>query len=327
MTPRLSVVIPTWNRKGLLEECLTSLAHQFFRDFEIVVVNDGSTDGTEAMLKERYPEVRVVALPENRGFCRAINAGIREARGSLLFLLNNDMTLEPDCIERLALAAENSTAALFAPLVLWRDAPDTVYSAGDRIRRDGRPEAVAFRCPLLEFTAPDEVFGVSAGAGLYRKAVFNQIGLFDERFGAYFEDADLAFRARLAGFDVRFVREAVAYHVGSASIEGRTWWRARQCYRNHALLVMKNMPLRLAIRNGPVIIAERYHQMGRAFSAARTAFGAARAAGIVLAAWASIIRRLPYALRERRRIQASRRIDLKRLDAVLADTSPAKRSP
>ncbi len=317
MNPRLAIVIPTWNRKELLLECLASLQAQTFREFETIVVDDGSTDGTAGMIEHEYPAVRLVRLPENCGFCVAANTGIRRAPRELVMLLNNDMTLEPDCLAHLIAAADADDAALFAPLVLWRDDPTTIYSAGDRQRANGRPESIGFRCPLDGFAFPETVFGVSAGAGLYRRAVFDRVGLLDERFIAYFEDSDLNFRARLAGFRAAFVREAVAYHVGSASIGGRTWWRARQCYRNHALLVLKNMPARLLLRNAPAILAEQLHQFRRTFSAARAEFGALRAVGVVLSARLSILRQVPRALAERRRIQLSRTLGTAELAALL----------
>ncbi|HEO69740.1 MAG TPA: glycosyltransferase, partial [Candidatus Hydrogenedentes bacterium] len=313
--PKISVVIPTWNRKHLLAECLDSLAEQTFRDFEIIVVDDGSTDDTAAMLRDAYPGVRVVGLPENQGFCVATNAGIRETRGELVLLLNNDMTLEPDALDQLTTGADG--AQLCAPLVLWRDAPETVYGAGDVQRASGRPESIGFRARLDAFQAPDAVFGVSAGAGLYRRSVFEQVGLLDERFEAYFEDSDLNFRARLAGFRARHVPQAVAYHVGSASIEGRTWWRARQCFRNHALLVVKDMPAPLLMRHAPAILREHLHQAARAFSAARSEFGALRAAVVVAHAWLSILAHVPHACAERAVIQRTTVLTAREVDALL----------
>ncbi|HIJ66097.1 MAG TPA: glycosyltransferase family 2 protein [Candidatus Hydrogenedentes bacterium] len=320
MTTRcISVVIPTWNGKNLLIECLKSLDAQVFPECEIVVVDDGSTDGTaEFILDSReLDNVTLVALPENSGFCAAVNAGLKRTHSELILVLNNDMTLEPDFVAKLVRAADTSDADMFAPLVLWRDDPSTIYSAGDRQLVNGRPESIGFRCPLDGFAFPDAIFGVSAGAALYRRDVFACVNLLDESFVAYFEDSDLSFRARLAGLRAEFVRDAVAYHVGSASLSDRTWWRARQCYRNHALLVVKNMPARLLLRHGRAILAERWHQMGRLFSAARAEFGAARAAAVTLEACGSMLRALPHALRERRRIQKSRAIDIEELDALL----------
>ncbi len=317
MSAKLSIVIPTYNRRDLIADCLASLKQQSRCADEIVVVDDGSTDDTVAFVAREDPDVRVVRLERNAGFCVAVNAGIRVATGDLIFLLNNDMTLAGDCLERLVEAAEESDAALFAPLVLFHDEPDIVYSAGDRQRVNGRPESIGFRCKREGFEVPVCIVGVSGGAGMYRRQVFDRIGLLEEGFIAYFEDSDLNLRARLAGLDAAFVGEAVAYHVGSASLSGKTWWRSRQCYRNHALLVLRNYPFPLLVRHGLAILGERVHQTCRALSSARAEFGMVRALGIWCVAWLSIWAALPSCLRARRRIQSERRVTVKEFEKLL----------
>ncbi len=306
MIPRVSVIIPTYNHKELLVECLASLGKQTFKEIEVTVVDDGSTDGTAELLHQEHPKVRVVRLRANHGFCRAINAGIRTAATEYILLLNNDMTLEPDFVEKLVESADKGSAAMYAPFVLFRDDLTYVFSAGDRQLPNGRPESIGFRSLKGSFVEPDHIFGVSAGAALYRREVFDAVGLFDERFVAYFEDADFNFRTRLLGFDAQFVRDAVAYHVGSASLDGRLWWRSRQCFRNHALLVLKDFPGPLLLRFAPLILAERVHQAVRVLSSARGQFGLLRASLALVAAVFSILWAVPHCISEHRRIQRSR---------------------
>lgn len=305
---RVSVVIPSWNGKELLAECLKSLNMQTYRSYGVTVVDDGSTDDTDAMLRWHFPEVRRIRFKENRGFCAAVNEGIRRTDGELILLLNNDITVAPHFISRLVEAAETSNAAMFAPLILWRDNPAVVYAAGDVQRASGRPESAGFRVPLDGFRFPRSIFGVTAAAALYRRSLFDAIGLFDPVFGTYFSDSDLSFRARLAGYEARFVREAIAYHVGSASLGSNTIKRTRECYVNHALLIAKDMPTSLIVWHLPAIARERLHQARRLFSAARNEHGAAGAARLLATAWSDIIRKLPHALHERRRIQRARTI-------------------
>ncbi|MCC6488988.1 MAG: glycosyltransferase family 2 protein [Candidatus Hydrogenedentes bacterium] len=323
MSATLSVVIPTWNHRDLLAECLKSLAAQSRQAGEIIVVDDGSTDDTAVYVAREWPDVRLVRLEKNSGFCAAVNSGIRAATGDWVFLLNNDMTLAADCLERLMEAACEGVAAMLAPLALFRDDPDTIYSAGDRQRADGRPEAIGFRQRLEGFRFPKTIFGVSGGAGLYRREVFDRVGLLDERFIAYFEDSDLNFRARLAGFDANLVREAIAYHVGSASLGGKTWWRSRQCFRNHALLIIKNLPLPLFVRNFPSIVRERLHQARRLVSSARTEFGLVRALAMLGAAGFDTLTAIPHCLRERRKIQRTRRISIDELKRLMGEGESA----
>jgi len=301
--PKVSVVIPSWNGKDLLSDCLASLDRQSFRDFETIVVDDGSTDGTVESVRQHYPSAQVIVFPSNRGFCHAVNAGIEAARGDLILLLNNDMTLDARFFENLVRAADSSSSALFAPLILWRDEPRTIYAAGDLQRANGRPESFGFRCPLDGFRLPERIFGITAGAGLYRREVFERIGLFDPAFKIYFSDSDMSFRARLAGFGAELVSAAIAYHVGSASLAGRTLPRTRQCYINHVMLLVKNMPFSLALRHAPAIVFERLHQARRLLSAARSEGGSVYAFRQLLSAWIAMLTLLPHAFNERRRIQ------------------------
>ncbi len=318
MSARIGIIIPTWNRVDLARECLQSLRAQTYRDFEAILVDDGSTDGTADRVGEEFPETRVMSLPSNQGFAAAVNAGIRAADHELIVLLNNDMTLDPLFLAELVGAADTSDAAFFAPLILWRDEADTIYSAGDRQRQDGRPEPIGFRAPLRDFPFNEALFGTSAGAALYRRSFFEAVGFLDERFVAYFEDCDLSFRARLLRLHPQLVREAVAYHRGSATIEGRTWWRARQCYRNHALLVLKNMPVGLVCGHAWAIVAERWNQTRMLVSSARCEFGLVRALAILARAQLSLLAAFPHALGERRRIRRNCQLTPEELDVLLA---------
>jgi GT2 family glycosyltransferase len=315
--PQISIIIPTWNRRDLVVACLESLREQQFQDMEIIVVDDGSADDTVAVLRRDWPGARVLESGRNRGFAAAVNSGIRAARGEWLFLLNNDVTLAPDCLAVMIRVAALSGGDMIAPLILWRDDPDIIYSAGDRIGRNGRPESIGFRQPHAQFRLPDYIFGVCAAAGLYRREIFVRAGMLDESFHAYFEDADLCFRARLAGFRAVLAPQARAWHIGSASISGKTWWRSAQCFRNHALLVIKNMPAALLARHFPAILRERLHQGRMLFSSARTEFGAAGAVRLLFRTAFSLAAALPGAIRARRSIQANRQLDNQKLDKLL----------
>ncbi len=308
MDDLVSIVIPTWNRCYLALRCLESVYAQTHKNFEVVLVDDHSTDGTAETIKERFPDVCIVVLSENVGFARAVNIGISHSRAPLVFLLNNDMVLDKQCLEFLVGAATTSdqTTAMFAPLILSSDG-QRVYAAGDAYTRGFRPVSICHGEEYNRFVPPELIFGVCAGAALYRRILFDRIGLFDEEFGAYFEDADLCFRARWAGFSAKLVSEARAYHEGSASLKGRHLWRARQCCRNHFQLLVKNVPMLLLLRYFPWIGRERVHQLGRVFSLARCEKSFAWGIAQVLDVWRFQMLVLPHALRERMRIQRARK--------------------
>jgi len=313
----LTIVIPTYNQSALLKECLESLAAQTYQDFDVVVVDDASAEDIPKTVSAVSPNARVIRMEKNSGFACAVNAGLQSSTAPRLMLLNNDMTLEPDCLEKLIATMDASSADMLTPLVLFRDEPETIYSAGDLLRTSGRPESIGFRRPRTGFKHPPKVFGVTGGAALYAREVFDQIGYFDERFVAYFEDSDLSFRARLAGFTAACVPETVAYHVGGASLDGRTAWRTRQCARNHMLLIMKNMPIRLIIRLAPSIIKEHFHQLGRVISTVRAESGLLKGlVELVRVRW-ELFCLIPHMLRERKRIQRARKIMNQELRSML----------
>jgi hypothetical protein len=300
MNAAVTVIVPVYNRADLLRDCLESLRRQSYTPLRVIVVDDASQEDIAACAAAAYPDAELVRRDVNGGFARAANDGLRRVDTPLAFLLNSDMTLEPDCLERLVEGMSDSRAAMTCPLVLFRDDPDTIYSAGDTILRGGRPESIGLRQPRAGFEVNRRPFGVSAGAALYSREVFDTIGLFDEKFVAYFEDADLCMRARAAGFQAACVPEAVAYHVGSASLFGNTAWRTRQCYRNHALLVLKNYPLRRLLLESPWILRERIHQTRRLLAAYRTEWGLVRAWRERLSAFTESAALVPYALNARR---------------------------
>jgi len=327
VTHKVAIVIPTWNHRELLMACLASIQAQTFRDYQVIVVDDGSTDDTCQWLAQNAPDVLVVKMSANRGFASAVNAGIQTASSPLIFLLNNDMVLAPNCVEHLVSAARrcDDSAAMFAPYVLFREKPDTVFCAGDAMLQNGRPVSIGYGVLRKEFRLTSEAFGVSAGAALYRADLFEEIGLFDEVFGAYFEDADLSFRARLAGFRAVIVPDALSYHVGSASLEGRHVWRAQQCCRNHCLLVVKNMPKALLFRHGGAILREHRHQIGRVFTVARSSKGFLYALKKVAETLGKTLAALPHACRERVRIQRRRKVDTQLLARMLLPVNVAER--
>jgi GT2 family glycosyltransferase len=152
---------------------------------------------------------------------------------------------------------------------------------------------------------------------MYHRRIFDAVGLLEESFVAYFEDADLCFRARLAGFDAIVVPEAVAYHIGSASIADNTWWRSAQCFRNHALLVLRNMPGTLLWKHAGAILRERRHQRRMMFSALRAQFGGAKALAISAYYMAWLALSMPRALAQRRAIQRKQNIHVDALQALL----------
>ncbi len=216
-----SVVIPNWNgvRLQLLPICLAALRRQTFHDFETIVVDDCSTDDSLAFLAREYPEVHVLALEPNRGFAPAVNAGIRAARGDIVVLLNDDTEADPEWLAEIAHALEaHPDAGMVACKLRLFDQRDHIHSAGDFFRVDGIPgNRGVWEPDNGQYDDARGVFGACGGAVAYRKAMLDEIGLFDEELQSYCEDVDLNWRARLAGYAVAYAPRAIVYHRVSAT--------------------------------------------------------------------------------------------------------------
>jgi GT2 family glycosyltransferase len=222
---RATVVIPTFNARSLLSEALEHLAAQTVAH-DVVVVDNGSRDGTADHVKERFPHVRLVALDRNLGFGRAVNRGVDEVETDVVVLINNDVLCAPDFLERLLEPLEDDAAAMAAGVLLQHDRPHLVDSAGIELDRTLRSWDMLWNRPVDELAGAPEPVGPCGGAAAYRTEAFRAVGGFDETFFAYWEDVDLALRLRLAGHACRRAPDARALHrhgqtVGAASPQQR----------------------------------------------------------------------------------------------------------
>lgn len=255
------VVIPNWNGKQLLEICLPSIYSQSFKDFTITVVDNGSTDGSVSFLNSTFPEVRVIALSENMGFSAAVNRGIEAGNRDWVLLLNNDIEMDSRCLENLAVeAGREPEIEIFALKMLSYSDRSVLDGAGDGVLRGG----VGYRLGTMEpdseqYNLKREVFGACAGAGLYRRAIFNQIGLFDENFFAYLEDVDFNLRAARAGYTCCYIPEAIVYHMGSATSGSKiNELTVRLTTRNNLYVISKNFSFLTLLRFLPSLLVYQF---------------------------------------------------------------------
>jgi GT2 family glycosyltransferase len=257
MAARVAVVILNWNGRHFLERCLRSLEIQTFRDFEIVVVDNGSSDGSVPFLEEHFPQVRVIANEENQGFAAANNQAIRATDSEFVATLNNDTEAEPKWLEELLRAAEmNEQMGAYASKMLFAYRPGMINSAGIALDRAG----IAWDWRGGEDDDPTEqepveVFGTCAGAALYRRDMLDDIGLFDTEFFAYLEDVDLAWRARWAGWRALFVPTARVLHFHSGTSREGSTFKNRLLGRNKVWVIAKNYPWPQMLWYLPIIIA------------------------------------------------------------------------
>jgi GT2 family glycosyltransferase len=289
----VAVVIPNYNGAGWLPGVLASVAAQTRAAVDVLVVDDGSSDDSVALLAERFPDVRVLALGTNGGFARAANAGIAAVSAEAIALVNTDVVLAPDWIERAAAALVGAprAAAVATKLVDFHD-PTLLYDAGDVLRRDGACEQRGrFERDTGRYDAPGEVFAACAGAALYRRAAVLGAGGFEERFGTYLEDVDLGLRLRMAGWRCRWEPRAVARHAGEGSSAALRHGPGAWVERNTLLLVARAFPARW-------LHLVAYRQIAWAWHAARAGELRAHLEGVRMA-----LPLLPAFLRERRMLR------------------------
>jgi GT2 family glycosyltransferase len=295
----VSVVIPNWNGREWLPGCLQALSSQQLAPAEVIVVDNGSEDGSVEYLRAEHPAVRVLALGTNTGFAHAANRGLADAGSELVALVNTDVELASDWLERTseALAEDRGAAAVACKMLSMADS-GRVYDAGDILRRDGACEQRGrFMRDDGRWDTPGTVFGACAGAALYRRSAVLELGGFDERYFAYLEDADLALRLALAGWRCRY-EPAVARHAGEGSSHRLRGGHQFFVARNTIVLVAKAFPIRWL----PFVA---YRQLAWAWHAARE-----RRLASHLRALAAVVPLLPGVLRERRRLLGRARVPI-----------------
>jgi GT2 family glycosyltransferase len=326
VSPQFSVIILNWNGKPLLEECLTSVLSQIFLDFETIVVDNGSTDGSVEFLKERWGEkIQMIPLSSNNGFAGGNNTGIRAAKGKFVVLLNNDTAVDTGWLSALHGAIlRHSEAGMFTPKILNYYRRDEIDNTGHVIYPDG----LARGRHRLErddgrFDEEGETLWPSGCAGVYRMDMLEEVGLLDDSFFAYGEDVDLGLRARWAGWKCFYVPAAVVYHKYSATTGTYTPQKAFLVERNRLWILFKNFPLR-EILLSPLYTFYRYGMHLRGVLSGKGAsarfakdFSVGRLVAVTLKAEFSALGGLPRILAERWRLRKIRTLSGKEFRLLL----------
>lgn len=308
--PRVSIIILTWNGKQYLKDCLDSLASQLVHDFETILVDNGSNDGTAEFVGEKYPWVKLVVLSENTGFAEGNNRGFVVTVGEFIVTLNNDTKLEPGFLAALMAAAEADPAiGMVAAKMLNFYEKGKIDSVGVRISPNGMGQNIGVgEQDCGQYDVASDVFGPCAGAALYRRAMLEEIGFFDPVFFAYYEDLDLAWRGRLAGWRAVTAPKAVVYHVHSATSGKMSPFTVYQVQRNKWYVLLKNWPAALLLKRSPLIVI---------FDLAALVLAVLRGRGrSAFKARLDVLKSLPHLFRARRKVQMMRKVsgsDIERL--------------
>lgn len=255
MEQKVTIIIPNYNGLAFMEPCIEALNRQSFKHFSILAVDNGSTDGSREWLEEH--QIPAVFLEENKGFSGAVNVGIRQAKTPYVILLNNDTQADPDYVGELVKAIERSPKIFsVSSRMIQMSRPDLMDDAGDMYSVLGWAYQRGVGQPAARYNKPCRIFAACAGAAIYRRRVFEEIGYFDETHFAYLEDIDVGYRAKLHGYDNIYWPAAKVLHVGSGTSGSKyNSFKVRLAARNNIYLNYKNMPgIQLLINFLPITV-------------------------------------------------------------------------
>ena len=254
---KVSVIIPNYNGMQYVKRCLDSLMAQTLKDWEILFIDNGSADGSRELVEKEYPLVRVIALPENLGFCGAVNIGIHAATAPYVVLLNNDTEAEPEFLQELYDGIRRKPRAFSGgAMMLQFHNREKIDDAGNFYNALGWAFALGKGKPAADYNKERKIFSACGGAAIYRKDLLEELGYFDEEHFAYLEDTDIGYRAQIAGYENWYFPKAKVYHVGSGT-SGSRYNQFKICYssRNNIYMIYKNMPILQIVLNMPLLVA------------------------------------------------------------------------
>jgi GT2 family glycosyltransferase len=320
-SPLVSVIIVYWNGVNYIDRCLNALAAQTFQDFEVILVDNGSTDHSIAHIEEHWPGLQIVHLEQNLGFAAANNIAAQKAKGEWLALLNTDAFPEPGWLAAFLQAAdEHPDLFFFTSRQIQANDPDLLDGTGDEYNIGGIAWRRQYDMPVEDAVqVVDEVFSACGAAAFYPKDAFLSVGGFDEDFFSYLEDVDLGFRLRLKGLRCLYVPQAQVLHVGSASLGRESEFAVYHSQRNMLWVYIKNMP-------SPYIwFYLPYHiVMNFVFS---LYYGFCFCFCLSWRAKKDALIGLPSMLRKRREIQAGAQVDAREILGAIRFSARKSRNP
>ncbi len=306
----ISVIIVNFNGEKFIRRCIESLNHQTFKNYEVIVVDNASTDDSVPIIRDKFPWVNLVELPVNSGFAGGNVVGLRATRGEFIALLNSDAFPEPAWLSCLLEGMDSDASIGICASKLIIDGTDLIDSAGDGITSGLRGYKRGERKPKQQYDRMEKVFGACGGAALYRRTMIDEIGFFDEDFFLIYEDTDLNFRAQLAGWKCLYVPDAVVHHRVRSTIGESSDLAIYYSIRNPDFIWIKNTPVWLMFRY-------LHHKILFDISSFFYFGIRKRRLHVFLKAKIDALRLFPVMLKKRRVIQKAKRISNKELSKLL----------
>ena len=310
-----SVIIPNWNGEDYIGECLDSLKKQTFRDFEVIVVDNGSKDNSISMIETKYPEVIIKKLSYNTGFAVAVNMGIKMSKAKYVVLMNNDTYADKNWLKALIEEMEKNIYGFAASKMLFYNNRTHINTAGDEITKYGWAKQIGFGLKDgSRFSENKEIFSASGGSVVIRNSIFKEVGYFDEKFFAYLEDVDWCFRAQLLGHKGVYVADSKIYHHVSATTKKLSTLGEYLTVRNTLAMIYKNFPARLKAKYFFKII---YAQLARLF----IDLNINRILSTLKGQFA-FLKMYPSLRKDRKKIYGNIRVDYKYIDSFIVGEKP-----
>ncbi len=313
---KISVIIPNLNGRNFLIPCLASLRQQNFQDFELIIVDNGSSDDSITIIKREFPEATIYNFTKNEGFSRAINQGISLSTGEYIFLLNNDTELDINCLKVLNNFLDNNPQAGFgATKMLFFNNHEIINNTGDIFSKYGLASKRGWQeKDNGQYNKPEPIFGACAGGAIYRKILFDEVGKFDEDFFAYLEDIDFSFRAQIRGYKCWYIPQAIVYHVdGGTSLKNKKNVDYLMV-RNSLFVIFKNFPTSWLIMFSPFILL---NQIKNILSGLKHHY-----LKLVFRGYGEFIKKLPKLYRKRKGIQKNCYVTKKYLLSIISKKYP-----
>lgn len=301
---KVYVVVLNWNGKDFVEKCLDSLQKQTYKA-EVILIDNGSTDGSVELIKSKYPKIHLVEESKNHGFAGGVNIGIKYAiknGADAVALFNNDAVADKNWLKELQkVLADNKEVAAVTPKLLSENG-ERIDSTGDFYSIWGLTIARQRDEPANTAVGrQEEVFGACGGASLYRISALKDAGLFDEKFFAYYEDTELSFRLQLRGWKIMYCPTALATHATGSTGSRIKGFTTYQTVKNLPMFFWKDVPTGLLFRMFPrFLLIYCLIFFNSLFSNERR--------------WPAIkgklmcIKNIPYTFKERRKIQKRRKV-------------------
>jgi GT2 family glycosyltransferase len=313
MKKKVSVIIPNWNGKELLKLSLASLKKQIFKDFEIIVVDNDSSDESIHFIKENYPEIRILKMNQNCGFARAVNAGVKESDAELVAFLNNDTEVDTNWLfELIQCSIKHPEIASFCSKLLNFEDRKKIDGTGILVNEVGQARSIGWEeMDTGQYDHEMLIFGATGGAALFRREVFIKVGMFDEHYFMYSEEVDWAFRAQFLGFKSLYCPKAVVYHKHKATSGKRQdkleYWQ----FKNMYMTIIKDYPTSIMLKKWRLLKIVLVY-LNTIFYQIRNGFF-----WQPFAVTFSLLLNFPYLLKQRRKIQKTRIVSDEYLESFL----------